>query len=173
LLIGIVSFLIKKMKSHVKEEDINQNTEEKYTGQHNRQYYEQYGDYDQPYGRKYDQQYDQENDQQYDQENDQQYDQENDQQYDQENDQQYDQENDQQYDQENESSSGLDEKIIHAYEILELDVGSSFTVVKKRYRELILKYHPDKNKSIDTTEITTKIINAYELIISHMQSSYA
>ena len=39
-----------------------------------------------------------------------------------------------------------------AYSILELSVGTSAGDVKKKYRELSKKYHPDVNKDIGSEE---------------------
>ena len=40
--------------------------------------------------------------------------------------------------------------------------------VKKRYKELLLKYHPDKNKSKNAKRKTEEIISAYEFIKNDM-----
>ena len=39
---------------------------------------------------------------------------------------------------------------------------------RERYRELSLKYHPDRNKSADTTTKMTEINSAYEIIMEAM-----
>ena len=40
--------------------------------------------------------------------------------------------------------------------------------MKERYRELSLKYHPDRNISTDTTTKMTEINSAYEIIMEAM-----
>ena len=52
------------------------------------------------------------------------------------------------------------------YKILELSKESSFDNIKKQYRKLSLKYHPDKNNNT-TSEIFKKITNAYNFIINN------
>ena len=44
---------------------------------------------------------------------------------------------------------------------------NSIQHVKRRYKKLLLKYHPDKNKSENMQEKTNGIILAYKLIIEH------
>ena len=54
-----------------------------------------------------------------------------------------------------------------AYEILNLDITATFAQVKKRYRELAKKWHPDKNDSAIKTEVEKKFVRinqAYETI---------
>lgn len=52
------------------------------------------------------------------------------------------------------------------YIILELNNTNNITKddIKKAYKRLILKYHPDKNKNIDTTEKFREIQTAYEIL---------
>ncbi len=52
------------------------------------------------------------------------------------------------------------------YVILELDnlKNISKNDIKKSYKRLILKYHPDKNKDLDTTEKFKEIQTAYEIL---------
>jgi DnaJ-class molecular chaperone len=50
------------------------------------------------------------------------------------------------------------------YTILEILPGASLTEIKKAYRRLAMKWHPDKNKDIDTTEKMQKIIAAYTFL---------
>ena len=51
------------------------------------------------------------------------------------------------------------------YSILELDTSKNISKddIKKAYRKLILKYHPDKNTE-DTTEKFKEIQTAYEIL---------
>ena len=60
----------------------------------------------------------------------------------------------------------LDES--EAYEILNLDITATFAQVKRRYRELVKKWHPDKNESAFKTEAEKKFVRinqAYETIM--------
>lgn len=50
------------------------------------------------------------------------------------------------------------------YAILDISVGSDLTTIKKSYRQLALKYHPDKNKSNDAHEKFIEITEAYEIL---------
>ena len=64
-----------------------------------------------------------------------------------------------------EAENELDES--EAYEILNLDITATFAQVKKRYRELAKKWHPDKNESAFKTEAERKFVRinqAYETI---------
>ena len=64
-----------------------------------------------------------------------------------------------------EAENELDES--EAYEILNLDITATFAQVKKRYRELAKKWHPDKNDSALKTEAERKFVRinqAYETI---------
>lgn len=51
------------------------------------------------------------------------------------------------------------------YKILGVTENSSFEEIKKSYRLLAKKYHPDKNKNIDAEEKFKKIQTAYETLI--------
>ena len=42
--------------------------------------------------------------------------------------------------------------------------GLNSTTLKKRYRDLSRKYHPDKNTEEDTTDKFMKIKQAYEIL---------
>ena len=64
-----------------------------------------------------------------------------------------------------EAENELDES--EAYEILNLDITATFAQVKKRYRELVKKWHPDKNDSAIKTEVERKLVRinqAYETL---------
>ena len=63
-----------------------------------------------------------------------------------------------------ETENEVSANVLQAYEVLELQFPASREQIKKRYRVLSLKYHPDRNKSQDTTEIMKNINNAYEII---------
>ena len=52
------------------------------------------------------------------------------------------------------------------YKILGLSSSANDTLVKKRYRELAKKFHPDKNKDENSTKIFQEIKDAYENILN-------
>ena len=50
------------------------------------------------------------------------------------------------------------------YEILGVQKGASDDEIKKAYRKLSKKYHPDINKSPEATEMFQKVNSAYEFL---------
>jgi DnaJ-class molecular chaperone len=50
------------------------------------------------------------------------------------------------------------------YDILQINQEASYDEIKKSFRILALKYHPDKNKSIGSKEKFLKIVEAYEVL---------
>lgn len=58
------------------------------------------------------------------------------------------------------------QRFAKAYEILELPVGADIQQVKKAFRRLALKYHPDINDSARAQERFIHIQKAYEIILT-------
>ena len=58
--------------------------------------------------------------------------------------------------------------VSEAYKILELGITATIEQVKKRFRELALKWHPDRNKTNKTEaeQMFVKINKAYETIVA-------
>ncbi len=50
------------------------------------------------------------------------------------------------------------------YEVLQVEENATTEEIKKSFRILALKYHPDKNKSHDSKEKFLKIVEAYEVL---------
>ena len=50
------------------------------------------------------------------------------------------------------------------YQILEISKSASVDEIKKSYKTLALKYHPDKNKTAGAEEKFKKIAEAYEVL---------
>ena len=53
------------------------------------------------------------------------------------------------------------------YEVLGLKKGASEDEIKKAFRKMAMKYHPDKNHDPDAEKKFIEIRNAYEYIINH------
>lgn len=51
------------------------------------------------------------------------------------------------------------------YNILGLEPSASDAEVKRRFRELAKKYHPDRNPNQDATEVFQRLLDAYERIL--------
>jgi curved DNA-binding protein CbpA len=50
------------------------------------------------------------------------------------------------------------------YNVLELNKTASLDEIRKSFRTLALKYHPDKNKNAGAKEKFMKIVEAYEVL---------
>ena len=57
------------------------------------------------------------------------------------------------------------EDIAKAFDTFGLTMESTKEQIKTEYRKLTLKFHPDKNKSKDSTVKMTEINRAYEIIM--------
>ena len=77
------------------------------------------------------------------------------------------------YENNRDSSEITEEDIVEAFDIFGLIRESTKDQIKTRYRELTLKFHPDKNKSKNTTVKMTEINRAYEIIMETIAHSTA
>jgi curved DNA-binding protein CbpA len=50
------------------------------------------------------------------------------------------------------------------YNVLELNQNASIDEIRKSFRTLALRYHPDKNKNSESKEKFMKIVEAYETL---------
>ena len=50
------------------------------------------------------------------------------------------------------------------YKVLEVDRSASKQEIKKAFRKMALKYHPDKNPGEDTTKKFREVAEAYEVL---------
>jgi len=56
--------------------------------------------------------------------------------------------------------------------MLGLDPGASNTMIKKKYKELSLQWHPDKNPDCeDCREKFEELIKAYEILMDDIERS--
>lgn len=59
--------------------------------------------------------------------------------------------------------------IRESYEILGLDNNATDDEIKKAYKKLAIKYHPDKNKDIGADEKFKEISNAYQILTNRKE----
>jgi len=67
-----------------------------------------------------------------------------------------------------------DEALRRAYAALEIPAGSDFEAVKRSYRRLMRKYHPDLNAGSDerqkaATDLTQRLTEAYKTLEKHLR----
>ena len=55
-------------------------------------------------------------------------------------------------------------KVTNFYRILEVSNTASQAEIKRSFRNLALKYHPDRNKSVEAEEMFKKINPAYQCL---------
>ena len=72
------------------------------------------------------------------------------------------------YQNHDDSSEVNEKKITQSFQFFGLTRDSTAEQIKGKYRELSLKYHPDRNKNADTTTKMTEINSAYEIIMGAM-----
>ena len=53
---------------------------------------------------------------------------------------------------------------MNLYELFQVQPNAHSEIIQAAYRRLILRYHPDRNKSIDAQEMTQKLNSAYEIL---------
>jgi DnaJ-domain-containing protein 1 len=67
-------------------------------------------------------------------------------------------------------------KLAKYYKVLDLPVGAPFEDIKKSYRQLMRKYHPDRHmgnpkKQKAATELTMRVTEAYKELEDHVKKS--
>lgn len=62
------------------------------------------------------------------------------------------------------------EEIEHARKLLGLFHSASIPEVEKKYKELLFKWHPDKNRGNEeeATEMTAELIDAYKILMDYL-----
>lgn len=62
-------------------------------------------------------------------------------------------------------------KVDWAFSVFDLKADSTYEDIKKRYRELSLKFHPDRNKTAESTKKMAEINSAYEILMEGRRAS--
>lgn len=57
------------------------------------------------------------------------------------------------------------------YKLLGLEPGASRTEIRKRYRHLALRYHPDRNPNPHAGELFIKLTEAYEILLGNREAA--
>jgi DnaJ-class molecular chaperone len=58
------------------------------------------------------------------------------------------------------------------YEILGINKDATDNDIKKAYRKMALKFHPDKNKFVGTKDVFKKISQAYDCLINPEKKAF-
>ncbi|MCB4790529.1 MAG: DnaJ domain-containing protein [Elusimicrobia bacterium] len=53
---------------------------------------------------------------------------------------------------------------VNYYKVLNIERASSFDAIKRAYRKMMLKWHPDRNRSLDAHEKSILITQAYDIL---------
>ena len=70
------------------------------------------------------------------------------------------------------SNKKVNSKLLSSWKLLELNPTTNIEEVKKKYKSLAKKWHPDKNLKLkdDASDMFVKITNAYKVIIKSFKS---
>lgn len=68
-----------------------------------------------------------------------------------------------------EQSSATASELEELYQLFGLSSSASINDIKRAYRQLAKKYHPDLNKSFDSEEVMRKINDGYEKLLANHQ----
>ena len=68
------------------------------------------------------------------------------------------------------SKKKVNYKLLSSWNLLELNPTADIEQVKKQYKSLAKKWHPDKNLKLKDSDMFVKITNAYKIIIKSFKS---